>query len=242
MKCLGRFKIQALTHCDANVMSTRTTAGQFKCEFKGAMERYTWVRFAGKLTACHRTHIAKVSTYQWGLEEMLQEVSNGKHTAQPPVMSNPISSAVPPDCIKKTRRPPLASSTTLPGTSASIVRARLMQIADPLHMLLVNSYVPAATKILSTALLLTAAVSSATLLTETSFSFRPCSTRGAERARPSFTIRPVGMLATAMDRWTRLKSTLRICHAGRVVPSNASHTCAQRTQGCACDPTGCVAE
>ena len=38
MKCLGRFKIQALTHCDANVMSTRTTAGQFKCEFKGAME------------------------------------------------------------------------------------------------------------------------------------------------------------------------------------------------------------
>ena len=38
MKCLGRFKIQALTHCDANVMSTRTTAGQFKCEFKGAMD------------------------------------------------------------------------------------------------------------------------------------------------------------------------------------------------------------
>ena len=61
MKCLGRFKIQALTHCDANVMSTRTTAGQFKCEFKGAMERYTWVRFAAKLTPCHRTHIAKVS-------------------------------------------------------------------------------------------------------------------------------------------------------------------------------------
>ena len=24
----------------------------------GAMERYTWVRFAGKLTPCHRTHIA----------------------------------------------------------------------------------------------------------------------------------------------------------------------------------------
>ena len=52
MKCLGRFKIQALTHCDANVMSTRTTAGQFKCEFKGAMECYKWVRFAGK---SHRT-------------------------------------------------------------------------------------------------------------------------------------------------------------------------------------------
>ena len=27
----------------------------------GAMERYTWVRFAAKLTPCHRTHIAKVS-------------------------------------------------------------------------------------------------------------------------------------------------------------------------------------
>ena len=27
----------------------------------GAMERYTWVRFAGKLTNCHKTHIAKVS-------------------------------------------------------------------------------------------------------------------------------------------------------------------------------------
>ena len=30
--------MQALTHCDANVMSTRTTVGQFKCQFKGAME------------------------------------------------------------------------------------------------------------------------------------------------------------------------------------------------------------
>ena len=37
-KRLGRFKMQALTHCDANVMSTHTTAGQFKCQFKGAME------------------------------------------------------------------------------------------------------------------------------------------------------------------------------------------------------------
>ena len=27
----------------------------------GAMERYTRVRFAGKLTNCHKTHIAKVS-------------------------------------------------------------------------------------------------------------------------------------------------------------------------------------
>jgi hypothetical protein len=49
--------MQALTLCDAKVVSTRTAVGQFKGQFKGAMERYTWVRFAGKLTSdCHRTH------------------------------------------------------------------------------------------------------------------------------------------------------------------------------------------
>ena len=37
-KRLGRFKRQTLTHCDAKVMSTRITAGQFKSRFKGAME------------------------------------------------------------------------------------------------------------------------------------------------------------------------------------------------------------
>ena len=37
-KCLGRFKMQALTHCEVIVMSTRTTVGQFKGQFKGAME------------------------------------------------------------------------------------------------------------------------------------------------------------------------------------------------------------
>ena len=86
-----------------------------------------------------------------------------------------------------------------------------MQIAELEHMSLVRSYVPAATKILSTALLPTAAVSSATLLTETWFSFRPCSTMGPEGARPSFTISPAGMLATAMDSWTRLRSIAPLC-------------------------------
>ena len=38
MQCRGRFKMQALTYCDAIVMSTRTTAGQFKGQFKGAMD------------------------------------------------------------------------------------------------------------------------------------------------------------------------------------------------------------
>ena len=57
MKVQGKFKMQALTDCNAKVMSTRTTAGQFKGQFKGAMERYmhmhmrgSWVRFGAKLT------------------------------------------------------------------------------------------------------------------------------------------------------------------------------------------------
>ena len=57
-----------------------------------------------------------------------------------------------------------------------MVTARLMQIAEPpalrpepVHILVVKLYTPAATKILSTALLPTAAVRSATVLTETSF-------------------------------------------------------------------------
>ena len=90
-------------------------------------------------------------------------------------MFNPISSAVPPDCMLKTRLAPMALSTTAPGTSASMVRARSMQTADAVHMSLVSSYVPAASKILSTALLPTAAVNSPTVLADTSFRCRPCS-------------------------------------------------------------------
>ena len=36
MKVQGKFKMQALTSCDAKVVSTRT--GQFKGQFKGAMD------------------------------------------------------------------------------------------------------------------------------------------------------------------------------------------------------------
>jgi hypothetical protein len=39
MKCHRRFKNQALTSCDAKVMSTCTTASQFKCQFKGASSK-----------------------------------------------------------------------------------------------------------------------------------------------------------------------------------------------------------
>ena len=69
----------------------------------------------------------------------------------PPVMFSPISSAIPPGCISKTRFSFIASSTTAPGTAASMVRVRLMQIAAELHNFLIlvlislifNLYVPA---------------------------------------------------------------------------------------------------
>jgi hypothetical protein len=75
-------------------------------------------------------------------------------------MLSPISVATPLVEMKKTRRrvdsEPLAFSTTLPGTSASIVTARSMQSAassfQPQLMLLLNSYVPACTRIVLMAL------------------------------------------------------------------------------------------
>ena len=49
--------MQALTCCDAEFMSTRTTAGQFQGEFKGSMECYMrGFDLAPELTAyCHNT-------------------------------------------------------------------------------------------------------------------------------------------------------------------------------------------
>ena len=58
IECLGRFKMQALTRCDANVMSTRTTAGQFKCEFSGAMED-----MSGKVQNAN-THILQCQNHE----------------------------------------------------------------------------------------------------------------------------------------------------------------------------------
>ena len=150
--------MQTRTVWGAKITSTRTAVGQFKGQFSGAMERYTWVRFAGHWRKCRR-----------GFKRRALCTPD----AYPPVMFNPINSAVPPDCISKTRLAPMALSTTAPGTSASMISVRLMQTADPVHMSLVSSYVPAASKILSTALLPTAAVNSPTVLAATSFRCRP---------------------------------------------------------------------
>ena len=37
-KCLGMFRMQALTYCDAEIVSTRTAVGQFEGQFKGEMD------------------------------------------------------------------------------------------------------------------------------------------------------------------------------------------------------------
>eukprot|EP00964_Phaeocystis_antarctica_P029597 scaffold16691_cov74-Phaeocystis_antarctica.AAC.7 len=92
-----------------------------------------------------------------------------------------------------------------------MVRARSMQmqIAEESwassHTSAVKLCVPAATKIRSTALLLTAAVSSATVLTKTSLRCRPCSTRGATlegvflMTGPERVLATIGVLATIVN-------------------------------------------
>merc|ERR1712194_40404 len=80
-----------------------------------------------------------------------------------------------------------------------MVRARLMQTADPSHMLLVSSYVPAASTILLTVMSATAAVNALTLLADTWFRCRPCSTRGATSEGGAVNV-SVEMLAATMDR------------------------------------------
>ena len=85
---------------------------------------------------CHTTHIATVSTsgaLEVGLFIALSACRFKrlrKHTAAPPVMFSPTSSALPAVETCMTRLAPLASSTTLPATSASMVTLRSMQSAD----------------------------------------------------------------------------------------------------------------
>jgi hypothetical protein len=155
---IAAFKISHSVEIDIDTTALR--AVRARSSSMGAMERYTWVRFAGNWRKCRRGFKRRALCTE----------------AYPPVMFNPISSAVPPDCMLKTRLTPMALSTTAPGTSASMVRARSMQTAElELHTLLVSSYVPAASKILLTELSAIAAVNSPTVLADTSFRCRPCS-------------------------------------------------------------------
>ena len=57
---IATFKVSHSTGIDKDAAALR--AARARSSSIGAMERYTWVRFAGKLTPCHTTHIATVST------------------------------------------------------------------------------------------------------------------------------------------------------------------------------------
>ena len=53
MKCHRRFEMQALTLFHAEVVSTRTAVGQFKGQFKGAMDEMRHIMFKMQaLTFC----------------------------------------------------------------------------------------------------------------------------------------------------------------------------------------------
>ena len=55
--------MQALTNCDANVMTTHTTAGQFKGLFKGAMDESSG---QGSMMQAHRSSgvIMDIATFK----------------------------------------------------------------------------------------------------------------------------------------------------------------------------------
>ena len=80
-KRLGRFKMQALTHCDANVMSTRTTAGQFKCQFKGAMEEMSG-KVQNASTHPLRRHRNEHAHNSWSVQGLVQWGDGGNDWAR----------------------------------------------------------------------------------------------------------------------------------------------------------------
>ena len=56
---IAAFKVSHSVGMDIDATALR--AARARSKSIGAMERYTWVRFAGKLTLCQTTHIATVS-------------------------------------------------------------------------------------------------------------------------------------------------------------------------------------
>ena len=105
-KCQRRFRVRALTaDCEAKIMSARTrnqsvqkgdgTLHAHACGFDrrktyatlppqttnsehaiGAMERYTWVRFAGKLTPCHTHSHGNGQHTSGAMDELSGKVQN----------------------------------------------------------------------------------------------------------------------------------------------------------------------
>ena len=128
MKVQGMFKMQ--THSPISLCTQSTLSVQ-----RGDGTLHASVRFGTRTYVVLPQHTANSEHNQWGDGGNVWAKGSKRQTLctkdeDPPVMSNPISSAVPPDCISKTRLAPMALSTTLPGTCASMVRARSMQIAE----------------------------------------------------------------------------------------------------------------
>jgi len=69
---IAAFKVSHSVDIDAAALR----AARARSKSIGAMERYTWVRFAGKLTAdCHTTHSNGQNT-SGALDEMSRKVQN----------------------------------------------------------------------------------------------------------------------------------------------------------------------
>ena len=96
MKVQGKFKMQALTFCDNEVMSTSTAAGQFKCQFKGAMDEMSQkVQNASSHRLILRHTTQGTQSIQWGHGRLHAWVRFGaKLTANchdtPPTVSIPL--------------------------------------------------------------------------------------------------------------------------------------------------------
>ena len=73
---VATFQVSYATGYDMEAATLRTAREKSETP-DGAMERYTWVRFAEKLTFCHTIHIATVSTPMEELSGKVQKASAG---------------------------------------------------------------------------------------------------------------------------------------------------------------------
>ena len=74
MKCQGRFNMQTITYCDDKVMSTRTAAGQFKGQFKGAMDESSGNVQSANSYSILRTREAALRQFSGAMEELSGKV------------------------------------------------------------------------------------------------------------------------------------------------------------------------
>ena len=103
MKSLRRFKMQTLTLCGTKIMSTRTASGQFKGQFKGAMDES-----AGNVQNASTNILRRHSHEHAHNSRSVQgPVHGGKHTyssvlswmLQPSKLATPSSpTSTPPPC------------------------------------------------------------------------------------------------------------------------------------------------